>query len=289
MTHLWNSLATGHRVHGPNLKLLESMVKREADQAWASDDKIKFDLLNQLFELYTEPQTPFTPAIEASAALSNASMVADIQRVLHAQQQVAATAGAILQPGIIEDPRVADRGAPVIIRTPDGETPALDLPTGEQRSVHVQPPAPADHEELYRSLHRNYTNVALAATGSSSSSSSWNAEYAPGQRYSGPNQDPGKFFVPRETAKSSGDMIGIPHHPMGLERAKSRRLRTDSIDDQGHIVTTMKRIFVPASHKDEDERYRNAQRAANQETSQEARVLETKKSKYEKRRQNFYG
>lgn len=76
-----------------------------------------------------------------------------------------------------------------------------------------------------------------------------------------------------------------------LEPKRGLKMRkVDITDREGNYITTVtKRLFVPVSHKDEDERYRNAQRAANQETSQEAQVLEVKKSKFEKRRKNFYG
>jgi hypothetical protein len=205
-------------------------------------------------------------------------MVSDIQRVLNAQQDVAAAAQAVTRPGIIEDPFVPDLSLPSILRTPEGEAPAMNVNTGEVRSVYVIPTAPTNIEEAYENSRKNYHQVAAAASSSSSERS-----YPP---------------QPSQTAYDSWNFFhAMANRQKYLESSSSSSRRNDRLkrveveepDSHGHIITTSKRILVPASHRDEEERFRNAQRAAASEQSSEAQVLERKKATFQRRRATFYG
>jgi hypothetical protein len=285
---MWNAIAKGDkRVTGVNRKVLESLVNHEAHQAFAAQDNVTYDLLTGLFDVYTEEPIPFNAPLESATALSNDQMVLDIQTVLNAQQQAAAAQKLVLQPAIVEQ----DAGPPVIIRTPEGETPAINLQTGEQRSVYIQPPPHHDVEQLYANLHTNYHAVGAAATSGHMSSSSrdqpsYVTDYVPA-RYKGPREDPGVFFQPsRSSHEPSGEPRAGVHK---MERPKMRKVQIEVPDGHGHIITTTKRVVVPSSHRDEDERYRNAQRAAASEVNHEAQILERKKIKYERKRQSLFG
>jgi hypothetical protein len=275
---MWNTMARGERVS--NLGLLKHQVKKEADEAFSKNDTVLHDLLWGLYDIYKEPPTPFSAPLQSHAALTREQMVSDIQRVLNAEQNVAAAAQAVARPGIFEDPFVPDRGMPSMLRTPEGETPAMNVDTGEVRSVFVIPTAPLSAEELYANSRKNYHQVAEAASSSSSDATA------------------GRF--PPEPSQTADDSWNFFHamadRQKYLESSSSsrrndrlKRVEVEEPDTHGHIITTSKRILVPASHRDEEERFRNAQRAAAMEQSSEAQVLERKKATFQRRRATFYG